>query len=65
MPKGGVPPPWENHFPTEFCNEICTIYVRAIKNYNSAKKKKTKKKNKQKQKQKKIKMLFRFKMVAK
>ena len=26
-------------FPLEFCNEICTIYVRAIKNHNSAKKK--------------------------
>ena len=24
-------------FPPEFCNEICTIYVRAIKNHNSAK----------------------------
>ena len=25
-------------FPPEFCNEICTIYVRAIQNHNSAKK---------------------------
>ena len=25
-------------FPSEFCNEICTTYVRAIKNHNSEKK---------------------------
>ena len=46
-------------FPSEFCNEICTIYVRAIKNHKSEKKKKKKKKKK------KIEMLFRFKMEAK
>ena len=36
----GVPwnPPEKTTFPPEFCNEICTIYVRAIKNHNSAKK---------------------------
>ena len=33
-------PPWENHFSPEFCNEIYTKNVRAVKNYNSAKKKK-------------------------
>ena len=31
-------PPEKTTFPPEFCIEICTIYVRAIKNYNSAKK---------------------------
>ena len=31
-------PPEKTTFPPEFCNEICTIYVRAIKNHNSAKK---------------------------
>ena len=41
-------------FPQEFCNEICTIYVRAIQNHNFAKKKTKKKK----------KMLYRFKMAA-
>ena len=30
--------PEKTTFPLEFCNEICTIYVRAIKNHNSAKK---------------------------
>ena len=34
----GTPPPRETTFPPEFCNEICTIYVRDIKNHNSAKK---------------------------
>ena len=41
VPKGGgVPwnPPEKTTFPPEFCNEICTIYVRAIKNLNSLKK---------------------------
>ena len=33
-------PPEKTIFPPEFCNEICTIYVRDIKNHNSAKKKK-------------------------
>ena len=39
--QGGVPwnPPEKTTFPPEFCNEICTIYVRVIKNHNSAKKK--------------------------
>ena len=38
-PRGGSwNPPEKNTFPLEFCNEICTIYVRAIKNHNSAKK---------------------------
>ena len=32
------PPLKKTTFPPEFCNEICTIYVRAIKNHNSAKK---------------------------
>ena len=38
----GVPwnPPKKTTFPPEFCNQICTIYVRTIKNSNSAKKKK-------------------------
>ena len=36
-------PPEKTTFPPEFYNEICTIYVWAIKNYNSAKKKKKKK----------------------
>ena len=31
-------PPQKTTFPPEFCNEICTMYVRAIKNHNSAKK---------------------------
>ena len=30
--------PEKTTFPPEFCNEICTIYVRDIKNHNSAKK---------------------------
>ena len=32
VPKG-VPwnPPKKTNFPTEFCNEICTVYVRTIK----------------------------------
>ena len=47
----GEPPPWETTFPPEFCNEICTIYVQAIKNHNSAKTN--------------YKMLFRFKIAAK
>ena len=42
-------PPKKTSFPPEFCNEICTIYVRAIKSHNSEKKNK---------------MLFRFKMAA-
>ena len=39
-PRGGFhgTPPEKTTFPPEFCNEICTIYVRAIKNHNSAKK---------------------------
>ena len=37
------PSPEKTTFPPEFCNEICTIYVRAIKTHNSAKKKKKKK----------------------
>ena len=51
VPKG-VPwnPPEKTTFPPEFCNEICTIYVRVIKNHNSAKKK--------------IKILYHFKMEA-
>ena len=32
-------PPKKTTFPPEFCNEMCTIYVWTIKNYNSAKKK--------------------------
>ena len=36
---GSMEPPEKTTFPPEFCNEICTIYVRAIKNHNSAKKK--------------------------
>ena len=32
-------PPEKTTFPPEFCNEICTIYVRDIKNHNSEKKK--------------------------
>ena len=32
-------PPEKTIFPPEFCNEICTIYVREIKNHNSVKKK--------------------------
>ena len=43
-------PPWENHFPIGFLQEICTIYVRAIKEHNSEKKN--------------SKMLYRFKMAA-
>ena len=37
----GVPwnPPEKTTFPPEFCNEICTIYVRAIKNHSFATKK--------------------------
>ena len=37
----GVPwnPPEKTTFPPEFCMELCTIYVLAIKDYNSAKKK--------------------------
>ena len=40
VPKGGSmePPLKKKCFPLDFCNEICTIYVRAIKNHNSAKK---------------------------
>ena len=40
-PRGGVPwnPPEKTTFPPESCNEICTIYVRVIKNHNSATKK--------------------------
>ena len=40
-PRGGSmePPPEKTTFPPGFCNEICTIYVRDIKNHNSAKKK--------------------------
>ena len=30
-------PPEKTTFPPEFCSEICTIYVRVIKNHNSAK----------------------------
>ena len=53
-PRGGsMELPEKTTFPLEFCNEIYTIYVRAIKNHHSAKKKK------------KIKMLYRFKMAAK
>ena len=37
------PPSEKTTFPPEFCIEICTIYVRDIKNHNSAKKKKKKK----------------------
>ena len=41
VPKGGFhgTPPEKTTFPPEFCSEICTIYVRVIKNHNSAKKK--------------------------
>ena len=41
----GVPwnPPEKTTFPPEFCNEICTIYVRAIKKSQFCKKKKKKK----------------------
>ena len=38
--RKGVPwntPLKKTTFPPEFCNEICTIYVWTIKNYNSAK----------------------------
>ena len=49
-PVGAQGGPEKTTFPPEFWNEICTIYVRAIKNHNS---------------EKKIKMLFRFKMAAK
>ena len=38
-PRGFHGPPKKTTFPLEFCNEICTIYERAIKNHNSAKKK--------------------------
>ena len=40
-PRGGFhgTPVEKTIFPPEFCNEICTIYVRDIKNHNSAKKK--------------------------
>ena len=39
VPKGGsMEPPEKTPFLREFCNEICTIYVRAIKNHNSEKK---------------------------
>ena len=43
----GVPwnPPEKTIFPPEFCNAICTIFVRDMKNHNSAKKKKKEKKN--------------------
>ena len=34
---GSMEPPEKTTFPPEFCNEICTIYVRVIKNFNSAK----------------------------
>ena len=36
----GVPrdPTVESNFPTELCNEMCTIYVNFIKTHNSAKK---------------------------
>ena len=40
-PRGGGfhgTPPEKTTFPPGFCNEICTIYVRDIKNHNSAKK---------------------------
>ena len=38
-PRGGPrDPSVENHFPTGICNEICTIYVWAIKIHNSVKK---------------------------
>ena len=33
------PPIKETSFPPEFCNEICTIYVRTIRNHNSGEKK--------------------------
>ena len=37
-PRGGSgTPPEKTTFPPEFSNEICTIYVRDIKNQNSAK----------------------------
>ena len=52
VPKGGsMEPPEKTTFPPEFCNEICTIYVRDIKITILPKKKK--------------KMLYRFKMAAK
>ena len=39
VPKGVIwnPTPEKTTFPPEFCNEICTIYVRVIKNHKSAK----------------------------
>ena len=48
---GSMKPPEKTTSPPEFCNEICTICVRAIKKSQFCKKK--------------IKMLFRFKMAAK
>ena len=52
VPKGGsMEPLKKTTFPPEFCNEICTIYVWTIKNYNSARKN--------------LKMLYRFKMATK
>ena len=59
VPKGGggsMEPPEKTFFPPEFCNEICTIYVRGIKKSDFRKKKKKKKK---------IRMLYRLKMAAK
>ena len=35
---GSMEPPEKTTFPPEFCNEICTIYVRVIQNHNSAQK---------------------------
>ena len=54
VPKGSSmdpPPPEKTIFPPEFCYEICTLYVRDIKNHTILQKKK--------------KMLYRFKMGAK
>ena len=40
---GSMEPPEKTIFPPEFCNEICTIYVRAIQKSQFWKKKKKKK----------------------
>ena len=34
-PRGFMEPPKKTIFPPKFCNEICTIYVRTVKNHNS------------------------------
>ena len=34
---GSMEPPKKTNFLPEFCNEICTIYVRTIQNHDSAK----------------------------